>query len=121
MATLSYPVALAATLVVEVPVWTGLLHVALRLPWHRAVMIGAGVNVVSHPVFWFVVFPVLSSAVNEWAAFAISEIVVVAAETAMVVAFLRRQGDEAPLDVIAGVALSANLLSIAVGFLLQLG
>jgi hypothetical protein len=116
---LTYPVALAVTLAVEVPVWTVLLRQVSRVGTRSAFVIGVGVNVISHPVFWFVLYPVLASGVGDWAALVLSESAVVAAETAMASRATRFIGERTPVTLFFGMAVSANLLSIAAGFLLQ--
>jgi hypothetical protein len=124
--TLTYPVALAATLVVEVPVWAMLLHVVVRVPWRRALLIGVGVNLVSHPLFWFVLTPALGALTNEWLAFAAAEAIVVAAEAVMSWWWIRRPRGPGPpgsqsLDLFLAISLAANLLSVGAGFVLRIG
>jgi hypothetical protein len=116
---LTYPVALAVTLAVEVPVWTVLLRHVCGIGTRSAVLIGVAVNVVSHPIFWFVLYPLLTGLVGDWAALVLSETAVVAAETAMVRWATRHIGAATEVWLTAGIAVSANLLSIAAGFLLQ--
>jgi hypothetical protein len=57
MADLSYPVALVATVAVEVPLYAGLLPRLAPVSPRRAAVVGLAVNVVSHPLLWFVLVP----------------------------------------------------------------
>lgn len=97
---MNYLAALALTVAVEVPVYV----VGLRAPWRLA----AGVNLVSHPVAWFVLWPVLRSLVGDGAAFVVVELAVCAGEWAV----LRRLSDPAR---VAGVVLLANAASLLAG------
>lgn len=126
VAALTYPEALAATVLIEVPVWTALLVATHGLSWRRALGIGALVNVVSHPIFWFVVYPASAAVLDAapWVALALSEGVVVLGEAALAAACLgsrRADGDAVTRQpgLLVGIALAANLLSFAIGVLLQ--
>ncbi len=118
MATLTYPMALAATLAVEVPVWGALLQVC-GVPLRRALVLGVVVNLVSHPIFWFVVYPGLAGRFGEGVALVVGEACVVAAETVLARLLLRRDRAEVSWGLVLGVAVSANVFSIAAGLLLQ--
>jgi hypothetical protein len=50
---LAYPLALALTLAVEVPVYAGSLRVARVLTVGRAAALAVLVNLVTHPVLWY--------------------------------------------------------------------
>jgi hypothetical protein len=50
---LAYPLALAVTLAVEVPVYAGSLRVARVLTVGRAAALAVLVNLVTHPVLWY--------------------------------------------------------------------
>lgn len=121
----TYPVALATTLVVEVPVWALLLHAVVRAPWRRALVVGVAVNLVSHPLFWFVLTPALGALASEWLAFAAAEAFVVLTEAVMSWWWVRRSPGPTPpggagFDLFVGISLAANLLSVAAGFVLQM-
>jgi len=83
--------------------------VGLRASWGRA----APVNLVSHPLAWFVLWPALRSLVGDGVAFVVVELAVCAGEWAA----LRRLSD--PLRV-AGVVLLANAASLLAGAVLAL-
>jgi hypothetical protein len=101
-----YALALALTLVVEVPVYAGVLAVARLAPWHRAAVAAVVVNLVTHPLVWWLLtaYPGL---------FVPAEVGAWLVETALLVAWLRR---DAPL--LALTALTANLASILAGLAL---
>jgi hypothetical protein len=127
VAALTYPEALAATVLIEVPVWTTLLVATHGVRWRRALGIGLLVNVVSHPVFWFAIYPATAAVLDRadpWVALVVSEVVVVLAEAAIAAACLgATRADGTPLTrqpgLLVGIALAANLLSVAIGVLLQ--
>jgi len=127
VATLTYPEALVATVVIEVPVWATLLVATHGITWRRAAGIGLLVNVVSHPVFWFVAYPAVAAGLgadHPWVALALSEALVVVAEAALAALCLgdtRADGDAVTRQpwLLVAIALAANLLSVAIGILLQ--
>ena len=55
----SYPVALALTLAIEVPIYTLFLMKMYEQPGRRAATAGLLVNLATHPVVWFVLYPLL--------------------------------------------------------------
>ncbi|MEV0132360.1 hypothetical protein AB0H83_28350 [Dactylosporangium sp. NPDC050688] len=100
--------ALLLTLAVEVPLYA-LALTALRLAaWRRAVLLGAAVNLLTHPLLWWFLAP-RPSAGRFWAA----EAAVVVAEAAVLLAACRR--DPALLLV---TSLGANATSVLIGLLL---
>jgi hypothetical protein len=96
----NYLAALALTLAVEVPLYV----LVLRAPSRSA----AAVNLVSHPVAWFVLWPLLRSLVGDGAAFVVVELAVCAGEWAA----LRRLSDGMR---VASVVLVANAASLVAG------
>lgn len=127
VSALTYPEALAATVAIEVPVWATLLVATHGIRWRRALGIGVLVNVVSHPIFWFGIYPALSSrleSVDQWVALALSEGIVVLAEAAVAGACLgrvRADGDAVTPQpgLLLAIAVAANLVSYGAGVLLQ--
>jgi len=118
----SEPVALALTLVIELPVWIVLLGARLAVPWTWATVVGVAANAVSHPLLWFVMIPLGEGATGSTVvAIAIGEAVVVVVEAALGAAILHRAGagrrDHRAREV-AVVALLANVLSVAAGIVL---
>ena len=99
---MSYLAALALTVLVEVPVYV----VGLRVSARGA----AAVNLVSHPLAWFVLWPVLRSLIGDGAAFVAVEAAVCVGEWAAV----RRLADPAR---VAAVVLLANAVSLLAGAL----
>lgn len=119
IADLSYPAALAGTLLVEVPLYSALLPRLAAAPSggasalspRRAAVIGVVVNVVSHPLLWFVLTPVGAWVGAETVvALVVAEVVVWLLEAALVRALTPVPGPAA-----LGVAALANLASLAVG------
>lgn len=106
--------ALALTLAIEVPVWVVLGHLAAGVSWARAIVVGVAVNVVSHPLLWFVLLPALEAATRSTlVALALGELVVWGLEAGMAWFATRR----APVVWLA-VSASANLVSLGAGTLL---
>lgn len=109
-----YAPALALTLALEVPVWAVLGHVAVAVPWARATVIGVAVNVVSHPLLWFVLVPALEATTGSTVvALTVAEVVVGALEAGLAWLATRR----APAVWLA-VSAAANLISLGAGALL---
>jgi hypothetical protein len=71
----AYPLALAVTLAVEVPVYAGSLRVARVLTVGRAAALAVLVNLVTHPLLWYG----LSRAGPAWFATAEAAVVIVEA------------------------------------------
>lgn len=103
--------ALALTLVIEVPVYATLLGCGWGVPWRRGAAAGVVVNLVSHPVAFLLVDPGLRPSLGSTGALAVVEVVVAwLGEAAMLWAWLRRD----PVG-LAGVSFVANALSFGLG------
>jgi hypothetical protein len=101
-----YPVALALTLVVEVPVYVVVLRRCGLLPGWRAWAGAVGVNLLTHPVVW-----VLLSARPAW--FVPVEAAVAGIEASLLYAWVRRD-----LLVLVLAAVVANTASVLAGLAL---
>lgn len=118
MADLSYPTALAGTLAVEVGLYASLLPrlvpAGTSLTAGRAAVVGVLVNVVSHPLLWFVLQPALDRTG------ATTVVVVLVAESAvwLLEAGLVRALTPVRWPPALAVAALANLVSLAVGLAL---
>jgi hypothetical protein len=117
----SYAVALAVTVIVEVPVYLLLRRWAFAVvatPEGRADGNGpelgwyAGVNVVSHPVLWFVLVPAGVAVLGATAGILVAEGLVVAGEGAALSLVLRGR---APVLGVVAVAALANAASFSLG------
>jgi hypothetical protein len=116
MADLGYPAALGLTLLVEVPAWSALTRVVTAVSWARAVSVALLVNVVSHPLLWFVLVPSLEAATaSTVAGVLVAEALVVAGEAVVARLVVGRD-----LGALMGVSLAANALSLALGSALAL-
>ncbi|MBL8775833.1 MAG: hypothetical protein JNK12_07875 [Acidimicrobiales bacterium] len=114
MADLSYPVALGATLAVEVPLYAALLPRLAPVSRSRAVAVGVAVNVVSHPLLWFVLVPLVEQAgASTVVAVAVAELLVWLLEAALC-RLLAGSGWRASLE----VAAVANAASLGLGLVL---
>ena len=114
MADLGYPAALALTLVVEVPVWTALAVRATGAAVSRALGVAVLVNLVSHPVLWFVLVPAADAVAGRTVVGLLAaEAVVVVGEAALARALLGRA-----FGLLLATSLAANAASLAVGLLL---
>lgn len=111
MADLGYPAALGLTLAVEVPLWTGLVAWAVEVPRRRAVLVAVVVNVVSHPLLWFVLVPALDAATGRTVAGLLAAEGLVCLAEALVARVLVGRD----LGQLALVAVAANATSFAVG------
>jgi len=100
----AYPLGLAVTLTVEVPVYTVSLVTARLLSVGRAALLAVLVNVVTHPLLWYG----LSAAGPSW--FVPAEAAVVLVEATLAWSFLKR---DAALLLL--VSLVANTGSVLVG------
>ncbi len=114
IADLSYPVALGATLAVEVPLYAALLPRLAPVSGSRAAVVGVVVNVVSHPLLWFVLVPLGERAGGSTVvAVAVAELLVWVLEAALCRA-LARAGWRESLEVSA----VTNAASLGVGLVL---
>ena len=101
---LTYPLALAITLAIEVPIYTVVLRrVGLTTGW-RAAALGVLVNLLTHPVVWLAI-----NGTDSLARFAIGEIVVAVVEAVALWLFVRRDG--ALLGLTAVVANASSVLA----------
>ncbi len=105
-----YALALAVTLLVEVPVYVMALRAGGAASGWRAFAAALGVNLVTHPLVWLVVSGAGSA---YWASFAAAEVLAWLIESAILLVWLRRD------PVLIGlVALVANAGSCLTGLLL---
>jgi hypothetical protein len=119
----SEPLALGLTIVVELPVWVLLLRARLGVPTALAAGVGVAVNVVSHPLLWFVLIPLGEAGIGSTVvAIVVGEAVVVVLETALAAALLAASpatGRPRRARPLLLIAVLANTLSVAVGVVLQ--
>lgn len=108
---MSYPPALALTVVVEVPVYVAAITTASPARFGRTAAAAVMVNLVTHPVLWWFLSRVPAG--GYWPAFAIAEGVVCGIEGALLARWLRLRG---PVPYAASVA--ANAASLIAGMLL---
>lgn len=102
---MSYGLALALTIAVELPLYVAAL-LALRLAGPvRALLLGVGVNLLTHPVLWLVLLDTDSRV-----RVLVAEVVVCVVEAAVIRVVV---GRGAPLTLL--VAVGANAASFAVG------
>ena len=116
MADLGYPAALALTLVVEVPVWTALAVRATGAAVSRALGVAVLVNLVSHPVLWFVLVPAADAvavAGRTVVGLLAAEAVVVVGEAALARLLLGRA-----FGLLVATSLAAAAAALVVGVLL---
>lgn len=104
-----YPLALALTLLIEVPlaIWLG-RHLAVRQ--RRAATVAAVASLTSHPVFWFLVISPMRAWLGDVGGVLVAEGLVTAWETAV-----WRWGAHLAWSDAAAVALATNAVSFAVG------
>lgn len=108
-----FPTALAVTILVEVPVVV-VLAAALRVaPWRRAAGAAAVASLLTLPLLWFVLVPLLEPALGWVGAVLVGEALVVAAEVAV---YSRLLGCDLPAAL--GLSLAANAASVLVGLAL---
>lgn len=111
-----YLAALALTLAVEVPLYATLLSWGWRVRWRRAVLVAAGVNLVTHPPLWWLLLPLATHPGYGWFLLG-AEAAVCAAEWLLLASWLRRRWD--PLLLVLAVA--ANAASVLAGLLIVAG
>jgi hypothetical protein len=109
---MSYVVSLAITLFVEVPVYMAFLVALLRVRARPAARCAIVVNLVSHPLGFLVIDPLLRMFMGALPALLIVEAWAWGVETLLVWVWLRRS-----LPTIAAIAFVANAASFAVGTL----
>lgn len=104
-----YTTALALTLVIELPVYlVGVTFGAARR-WHEALVIGLGVNLISHPIAFLAMYPMLEGPAGGAAALVVTELAVVLGEAGMM--WLRR----IPPTVALLTSACANIASLVLG------
>lgn len=103
-----YPLALAVTLAVELPVYALALR-ALGLSLVRAAVAAVAVNLLTHPVVWLAISHAEAA---YWRAFVVAELAAWLVEAVAVYAWVRRDG-----RLIALTALVANAGSCLAGVL----
>jgi hypothetical protein len=109
----SYAAALGLTLLIEMPTYAGILRYGLSIDTRRGLAAGAAVNLISHPLAFLIVMPVLAQPLGFFPALAVIEAGVWIFESALLRSWLRRD-----VDLVSLAALLANTLSLAVGLLL---
>ncbi|HUC36638.1 MAG TPA: hypothetical protein VMR97_05890 [Acidimicrobiales bacterium] len=109
----AYLLALCLTVVIEAPVYACLLRVMQSTPMPQGLAAGAGVNLVSHPIGFLVLFPLLERPMGPFPALAIVELVVVLVEAGLLFAVQRREALP-----ICGISYVANVASFSLGVLL---
>ncbi len=107
-----YAIALALTLAIEVPLYTAVLWRMGAVPVQRSVFVGIVVNLVSHPLAFVVVHPLLRRATGDAASLAIVEVAVMLGEAWGAWGLTR----QAPAALVAAAA--ANTVSLTIGVLL---
>jgi hypothetical protein len=107
-----YVIALGLTVAIESPIYGLLLHAIERTPIRRGIVAGAVVNLISHPIAFLALFPVLFPLVGGLSALVVVEIVAVSIEASLL--WPRRGHD--PL-VLLGVSYLANAASLSLGLL----
>lgn len=110
---MSYWLALAITLVLEVPAYAVALRRGCGVALPRGLTAGAVVNLISHPIAFLVVMPRIAPALGYFSALAVVETSVWGLEAGLLWLWLRRDPD---LVWLAG--LLANAVSLAVGLAL---
>jgi hypothetical protein len=110
MVMLMYLAALALTEAVEAPVYVPLLVRIVGVSRERALSASLGVNLVSHPLFSFVLLAAALRLVRSVPALLVAEGLVVLIETVLLYLWFRRD-----LLLLGAFALLANALSFAVG------
>lgn len=113
-----YPQALALTLVIEVPIYAAALGPMARasggptLSWPRTLYLGVVANLVSHPIAFLVILPLLVQLTGRTVALVLVEVGVLVLEAAIIGCWLRN-------GTLALVTSSlANIASLTAGALL---
>ena len=108
-----YVVALGLTIAIEAPIYGLLLHVIERRPIRRGIVSGVLVNLVSHPMAFLALFPVLHPLLGGLSALIVVEIVAISVEASLL--WLRGRRDPFAL---LGISYLANAASLSLGLLL---
>jgi hypothetical protein len=106
-----YPLALALTLLVEVPCYVAAITVASPAGARRTAVAAVMVNCVTHPPLWWFLRHAHGAAY--WPAFAVAESVVCLVEALLLARLLRLRG-----AVPYAASVAANAASVLAGFLL---
>jgi hypothetical protein len=109
---MTYVVSLAITLVAEVPIYVAFLVALLGVRARPAARCAIVVNLVSHPLGFLVIDPVLRMFIGALPALLIVEAWALGIEALLVWVWLRRS-----LPTIAAIAFVANAASLALGTL----
>ena len=104
-----YLIALGLTLVIEAPVYVLAMTRWAARRWREALFTGVAVNLISHPIAFLAVYPVLEGPAGGAAALVVTEVLVVIGEAAML--SLRR----VPSDVALVASACANIASLVLG------
>ena len=110
---MAYLAALALTLVLEMPAYATVLRRGMTITPRRGLAAGAAVNLISHPVAFLIVMPVLARPLGFWGALVVIEAGVWVLESALLWVWLQRD-----VDLIALAALLANAISLTIGLAL---
>jgi len=105
--------ALGLTLLLEVPVYALALWSLFDVRPLLGIGAGIAVNAVSHPLAFFVLFPVLADVLGSVTALTVVEVAVWLVEASLLFVWLRRKA-----DTLLAVSLVANGLSLSAGLLL---
>jgi hypothetical protein len=111
----AYLAALGLTLLIEMPVYAGVLRCGLSFSARRGLAAGAAVNLISHPIAFLIVMPALDRPLGFFPALVVIEAGVWVLESALLWLWLRRD-----LDLVSLAALLANAVSLGVGLWLIL-
>ncbi len=103
---------LGLTLLIEAPVYGAGLARLLGVRVLPGVVAGVTVNVITHPLSFLLIVPVLQPRIGYWPALAVVEVSVWPAEALMLCAWLRRD-----LGTLLGLSFVANGLSLGIGLL----
>ncbi len=104
-----YTTALGLTLLIELPVYMVALTIRASRPWRESLFIGLGVNLISHPIAFLVLFENLERPVGGAVALVVTELAVVTGEAWML---LRRRISS---GVALGTSAFANIASLVLG------
>jgi hypothetical protein len=109
----AYLAALGLTIAIESPLYGLLLRAIAGTPVRRGIVVGVAVNLVSHPIAFLVLFPLLSPRLGGLAALALVEVAAVSVESMLL--WMRKRRD--PLALL-GISYLANAASLSLGLLL---
>lgn len=109
----AYLAPLALTVLIETPVYVGILAGIMRIPVRHALCAALVVNLVSNPLLNTLLLPSLAHVLPSPAALLIAESIVCTLEALLLLAWLRRSP-----SVIVAASLIANACSFIAGILL---